>query len=73
MCIIPKHFLNTEQLVVFCDPVGTAGAAGLDEACVERNSQVSNRGIFCFAGTMAHDGGVGIPVRQVHGINGLGQ
>ena len=45
-CRVTQLLLDTKKLVVFGNPVGTAGRAGLDQAGVQCHGQVGNGNIF---------------------------
>src|SRR5260221_928127 len=52
---IAQLFLDAEKLIVFSQPVGTGGAAGLDLTAVEGYGEVGDRRVFRFPAAMAHN------------------
>src|SRR5574343_736614 len=55
---IPELFLDTQQLVVLSDTLGTRERASLDLQRIGRHGDIGDGGVFGFAGTMGNDGSV---------------
>ena len=51
-CVAAQFFLNAEELVVFCDTVGTTEGAGLYLSTVGCDGNVCNGRVFSFPGTV---------------------
>ena len=71
--VIAQLFLDAEELVVFCDPVGAAHGAGLDLAAVGGDGEVGDGAVLCFTGAVAEDGGVAVFLGEFDGVEGLGE
>src|SRR5690242_15164989 len=64
-----QNFFNTQQLVVFCNPVCATCRTGFYLTTIECNSKVCNGCIFCFATAMTHDRIIAVFLRQGDCIN----
>ena len=62
--VLAQLFLDAEQLIVLRNAVGTGRSAGLDLACIQSNSDVSDGSVLGLAGAVRYDGGVACAVRS---------
>jgi len=70
---VVQFLLDPEQLVVLRGAVGPGRRTGLDLAAVRRHREVRDGGVLGLAGAVAHHAGETAAVREVDGIQGLGQ
>src|SRR5436309_1472239 len=68
-----EFFFDTDQLIVFRQPVGARERAGLDLPAIRRNRKIGDSRIFSLAGAMRHDGCVARAMRHFDGGARLGQ
>ena len=68
-----EDLFDPEQLVVFADPVCSAGRSRFDLSGIQGNCKISNRRIFCFTGTMTHHSRVAVSVSSLNGVNRFAQ
>lgn len=68
-----QFILNADQLVVLRDTVCTAHRTGLDLACIQADSDIRNRRIFSFTGTVGNDAGIARLLRHFDSVKGFCQ
>jgi hypothetical protein len=66
-----EHLLDTEELVVFGNPVGTAHRTGLDLACIGRHGNVGDRAVLGLTGTVGNHGVVSVYLTELDGVERL--
>src|SRR2546421_9366190 len=71
--VFTQTLLDTEQLIVFGDPVGATEGAGFDLAGVGGHRDVGDGRVFGFTGPMADDGRVTILLCEFDGIERLAE
>ena len=71
--VLAERFLDTQELVVFGDAVGTGQGAGLDLRRRGRHRQVGDGAVLGFSGTMGNHCTVVGSRRHANGIERLGQ
>ena len=71
--VLAELLFDAQELVVFRQTVRAAEGAGLDLAAVRRHRDVGDGGILGFAGAMAEDGAVAAELRELHGVERLGE
>src|SRR5215469_14473496 len=64
---------DAEELVVFCNSIRTAQAAGLDLPGVRGDGEIGDERVFRFAGAMADDALVAVLVGEVDRVERLGE
>ena len=72
-CHFAEIFLDSQQLVVFGDPVRTGHGTGLDLQGIGTDGNVGNGRIFGFTGTVGNDGGITGAFGHFDGSEGFGQ
>ena len=52
---IPKFFFDAQELIVFRNPIGSAGRPGFDLTRVGGDCKIGDKGVFRFTGTMRNN------------------
>src|ERR1700722_13009324 len=68
---LAQLFFDAEELVVFGDAIGAAGAAGFVLAGSGAYGEVGDEGVFGFAAAVADDAGVAEATGEFNGFEGL--
>src|SRR5699024_4618862 len=72
-CGLTQLLLDAEQLVVLRHALAARRGAGLDLAAVGGHRQVGDGGVLGLTGAVGHHRGEARAVREVHGVQGLGE
>src|SRR5690606_14797274 len=70
---VVELLLDAQQLVVFRDPLRTRRSTGLDLSAVGGHGEVGDRDVLGLARAVAHHAAVAVAVRQLDGVEGLGE
>ena len=70
-CSVTKFFLNSQDLVILSQSVGTAWGAGLDLTSAKTANKVSDKVVLSFSRTMGDHDSPASSLRHVASLNGL--
>ena len=68
-----EGFLDTQELIVFCDTIGPGCRARLDLAGIRSDSEIGDEGVFGFAAPVRDYGGVAGSVRHLDRVERLAE